>query len=394
MKIDSTNKEISDVIVGEGAADSYKCYQCGKCMSVCPWYLVKAVDFVTYRIPQSVRLGTVTNSEDAERMAHEVEEIFRCLGCEACRSQCPHGVNIAEIVRSIRKVLFDYDAAPPELKVAVGRVQSDGNPLGEPREKRNDWLKEIEYKKFDGTQEYAFYSCCTTAYDERLKKVGTAGVEILKRGGIDFGIITDEEQNCCLEAVRRVGAMNVFQPLAEANIALFSRLGIKKIITTSPHCYTIFKNEYGKIGENLQMEPFHQAQIFDRLIKERRIVPKNEMKKKIVYHDPCTLGRQNGIYDEPRNVLRSIPGVELVEIPVFNREYSICCSGGGGGVWLDRPINERISDIRLKQACDTGANILAVACPYCLQMFEDSLKRVDCNIIVRDVAELLLDSII
>jgi Fe-S oxidoreductase len=391
MRLESTNREISDAVVGEGATDAFKCYQCGKCASVCPWYLIQAVDFLTYRIPQAVRLGTVTSAEDAEKMAREVEELFRCVACEACKEQCPHGVDIPEIIRSIRKILNDYDAIPPELKVAVGRVQSYGNPLGEPKEKRNDWFAGTGIPKFDGSQEFAFYSCCMTSYDERLKKVARAGAELLKRGGISFGIFADEDQNCCVESVRRVGAMNIFQPLAETNISLFKNAGAKKIVTTSPHCYAVFRREYVKMG--LDAEFYHQVQLIHRLIKEKKLVPVKPLNKRVVYHDPCTLGRQSSVYDEPREVLRSIPGIELAEIPIYSRNCSLCCGGGGGGVWLDRPINERFADLRVRQALNEGAQLIAVTCPYCLQMFEDALKRVECDIVIKDVAELCLESL-
>ena len=391
MKIDSTNKEISEVIIGEGATDAFKCYQCGKCMSTCPWYLVQAVDFLTYRIPQSVKLGTITSSEDAEKMAKEVEEIFRCMGCEACKAECPHGVDLPEILRAVRKILYDYDAAPPELKVAVSRAQSFGNPLGEPKEKRNDWCANSGVNKFDGKQEYAYYSCCSTCYDERLKNVARAGAEILKRGGVSFGIFEEEDQCCCGEEIRRVGADAIYKQLSETNLSLFKNAGAKRIITSSPHCYTVFRKEYKKIGADFEV--FHQAQLFSQLLKDKKIIPKKAINKKIVYHDPCTLGRQNDIYDEPRDAIKSIPGAKLIEIPVFNRRYSLCCGGGGGGVWLDRPKDERISDIRVKQALDAGAEILAVACPYCLQMFEDAVKRMEVNIEVKDIAELLLESL-
>ncbi len=157
------------------------------------------------------------------------------------------------------------------------------------------------------------------------------------------------------------------------------------------YCYTIFKNEYRESG--LKVEVLHQTQVFARLIEEGRIVPKKPLNKRVVYHDPCTLGRQNGIYDEPRSVLSSIPGLELVEAENFNRQFSVCCGGGGGGLWIDLPMEERMTNARIQQLHDTGAEILAVACPYCLQMFEDGIKVMNLDMTVKDISELLFESL-
>lgn len=391
MRLDSTNKELSEAIVCEGAGDAHKCYQCGRCMSVCPWFLVPNVEYIVYRMPQSVRLGIVTSSEEAEKIAKEVEEFFRCTCCEGCKSECPHGVDIPEIIRAVRKILVSYNAIPGELRAVISRVQSFGNPLGEPKEKRCDWMKDTQAEVFREDMEYAYFSCCNTSYDERLKRVAGASVELLRRGKVSFGVFADEEQCCCGESIRRAGADDVFKQLAGTNINLMKNAGVKKVITVSPHCFTVFRREYTKMGADFEI--YHQVQVFHQLIKEGKLKPAKHIDKRIVYHDPCTLARQSSIYDEPRELIQSMPGAKLMEVPVFSRKWGVCCGGGGGGIWLDRPVDERMSDLRVKQVIDAGAEVLAVSCPYCIQMFEDSVKRLNVELVVKDVSELLLESL-
>lgn len=380
------NLEIRDAIVETGGDDVYKCYRCGKCMGVCPWYQIEAIIFPVYRIPQSVKLGTIISSEDKDEIAKEVEEIYRCVGCEACTTECPHGVSLPNIMRAIRRILVDYGTIPAELKTPIARIYNVGNPLGEPREKRADWAQGLDVPTFQPDMDFLYFPCCIPAYDARAKKVAQATVKILKKANVPFGILGQEEQ-CCCEAIRRVGAEKLFQEIAKADITAFKNAGVRRILTTSPHCYSTFKKEYPELGADFEV--VHQTQLFSQLIQEDKLIPQKPLNKRVVYHDPCNLGRQNGIYDEPRYVLKSIPGLELVEIPNFSREYSLCCGGGGGGLWLDWPMNERIPNLRVKQAMDTQAEILAVACPYCLQMFEDSVKTMNLDLQVMDIAELL-----
>jgi Fe-S oxidoreductase len=220
--------------------------------------------------------------------------------------------------------------------------------------------------------------------------VAQATAKILKMAGVNFGIIGKDEF-CCGEAVRRVGAEKVFQAAVKSNTGIFAKTGVKKVLTTSPHCHTTFMNEYPEYYEGL--DALHMTQFFAQLIKERKIVPKKPLKKKVVYHDPCTLGRQMGIFEEPRDVLRSIPELRLVEVPTFNREYSICCGGGALGLWRDWPQDERLANLRIKQLLNTGAEVIAVACPYCLQMFEETLKSMGRETQVLDIAEILGESL-
>ena len=377
--------EIRDAIIEMGAEDVYKCYQCGKCMGVCPWYQVDSVLFPVYKIPETVKLGVIVSGEEKEEITEEVEEIFRCVGCDACIDGCPHSVNIPAIVRAIRRILVEYGSFPEELKRVVSNIYSTGNPLGMPKEKRTQWAQGLDIPDFQQDTEFAYFVCCIEAYNSQLKGGAVALAEILKRAGVSFGIL--QEGSCCGEAIRRAGAEEVFRRTAESNIALFKASGVRKILTTSPHCYSTFKKEYPELGGDFEV--IHYTQLLFQLIKEKRIIPKRPLNKRVVYHDPCTLGRQNHIYEEPREILKSIPGIELFEIENFSKGDSLCCGGGGGGLWLNRPKEERMTNIRVKQAFDTGAEILAVACPYCLVMFEDAIKELEIDLQVMSISELL-----
>jgi Fe-S oxidoreductase len=382
--------EIRDAIIEAGAEDIFKCHQCGKCFSVCPWYQVLGIDFPIYRIPQAVKLGIIASSEDKKVLEADIKEIFECVGCEACVNECPRGVGITDIIRAIRRILVEYGTLPQELKAVISKIQATGNPLGEPREKRAEWRESLDVPVFQPVMEFLYFPCCIPAYDARVKNVAQDTAKILKHSNISFGILGLEEE-CCGESIRRIGAEKVFRKVAKLNSVSFSNAGVKKVLTISPHCYTAFKKEYQEFRVNFEI--LHQTQVFARLIDEEIIVPKKPLNKCVVYHDPCTLGRQNGIYDEPRKVLSSIPGLELVEVENFSRQYSICCGGGGGGLWLDLPIEERMTNVRLQQLHDTGADILAVACPYCLQMFEDGIKVMNLDMEVKDISELLFESL-
>jgi Fe-S oxidoreductase len=382
--------DIRDAILEAGGSEAYLCYQCGNCMAVCPWYHVDKVTYPVYQVPQSVKLGAIMTSEDTAVIEHEVNEVYRCVGCEACTTFCPHGVSLPNVMRSIRRILVEFGSYPAELSDSVSRIQSSGNPFGEARENRGSWAEGHGVPEYGPNTEYLYSPCCVPAYDPRIKKAAQATAAILNAVGVSYGTLGDQE-SCCCEAIRRAGAEEAFREVAGANVAAYQAPGVGKVVVTSPHCLTTFKQEYGELGGDF--ETLHQTQLFHRLITEQRLVPRNELDKKVVYHDPCTLGRVNRIYDEPREVLKAIPGLELVEIPHFNHDHSLCCGGGSGGVWLERPKGERLSDVRVQQAVDTGADILAVACPYCLQMFEDSVKTMDADLEVRDISELLADSI-
>jgi Fe-S oxidoreductase len=312
------------------------------------------------------------------------------VGCEACKSTCPRGISQAKVMRAVRRVLTEFGGMPGTLQSVVASISSGGNPFMEGPEKRTEWTKGLDVPKFDGTQEYLYFSCCTPAYDARAKKLAVATVKILKAAGISFGIIGEEEK-CCCEAIRRGGAEEVFANVAMANIAAFDAAGVKKILVQSPHCLITFKNEYPEFEGNYEV--VHVTELFHSLLKDGKLKPHRPIEKKAVYHDPCTLGRQSGIYDEPRGVLKSIPGLELIEFPNFSREFSVCCGGGGGGLWVEQEMDARLSNLRVRQAVETGADILVVACPYCLQMFADAGANLGLELQISDVSELLAESL-
>ncbi len=375
-------KEAADIIKEEGGEALKLCYQCGVCTAICPWNLVRS--FIVRRIMHQAQLGLVDL---------EYDEMWLCATCGACVQRCPRGVEIIDVMRAMRRVITEVGVAkaPDSLRIAVKNISGVGNPLGEPPEKRADGAEGLGVKTYTKGTEVLYFPCCIPAYDPKVKRVARATAKILKEAGVDFGILGAAE-TCCGESVRKAGSENLFQSLAQSNISVFQEAEVTKVVTTSPHCYSTFKDEYPELGGNFEV--IHYSQYLAGLIKEGRLKLSKELNKKVTYHDPCYLGRHNGIYEEPRQVLQSIPGLELVEM-LDSREDSLCCGGGGGRIWMETKKGERFSDLRIEQALEVGASILAVACPYCMLNFEDSVLTLDKgNVIeIKDIAELVQEAI-
>jgi len=374
--------EAIDIIKEEGGEALKLCYQCGLCSGSCPWNMVRG--FLPRRIIHQAQLGLID---------FESEDMWQCVTCRNCVQRCPRGVEIIDVLRSPRRAIVSLGVAkvPDSLRITLKNISATGNPLGEEPEKRADWAKDLNVKAFAKGTEALYFSCCVPAYDPKVQRVARATVNLLKTAGVDFGILGAKDV-CCGESVRKAGDENLFQTLAQSNISNFTEAGVKKIITTSPHCYYTFRNEYPELGGFFEV--IHFTQYLAQLIKEGRLKLTKELNKKVAYHDPCYLGRHSGIYDEPRQVLESIPGLELVEMRDF-RENSLCCGGGGGRIWMETVKGERLSDLRVEQALEVGADILAVACPYCLSNFEDSVLTMDKGdaIEIKDISELVQEAI-
>jgi Fe-S oxidoreductase len=246
-------------------------------------------------------------------------------------------------------------------------------------------------KEFDETTEVLYFPCCYPSYDPRLKKVSQATAALLTKAGVDFGILGSKEM-CCGESVRKAGNETLFKRLARENIKTFIDSGVKKIVVSSPHCFHTFKNEYSEFKANFEV--MHITQFIHELINEGKLQITGEYPKKVTYHDPCYLGRHNNVFDEPREILQKIPGLEYIEM-FESREDSLCCGMGGGRVWMETPKEERFSNIRVNQAVEVGAEVLATACPYCVFALEDSklvTNHAD-DIEIKDITEILLEVI-
>jgi len=376
-------KEIIDVIKTNGGDLFKRCFQCGLCDVVCPWNKVR-----TFSMRKIVRQATFGMTEI------ESEDIWLCTTCGRCPQQCPRDVQQIESGVALRRIATEYGIFPPTaqpIRTVRGSLVGEGNPLSEERKNRANWAEGLSVKPFSEGMDLLYFPGCYPSYDPRLKKVARATAHILNQAGVDFGIL-GEKENCCGESIRKAGDEEVFKRLAKENIKTFIDNGVKKILVSSPHCYHTFKNEYPEFM--VDFEVVHISQYLFELIDEGRIELTKEYRKNVTYHDPCYLGRHNGIYDEPREVLKKIPGLELNEMP-DSREDSLCCGGGGGRIWMETPKGERFSDLRVEQAIGVGAEVLVTCCPYCITNFEESRLNLEHeNVLeIKDITEIIQESI-
>jgi Fe-S oxidoreductase len=372
-------KEVIDEIKGYGGEAVKFCYQCGICDTLCPWNKVRK-----FSMRKLIREATFGLTEI------EHEEIWRCTTCGKCALKCPREVKQIEDMMALRRMATGYGVFPAAIKPVRGAssgLEAEGNPFGEARNTRADWAKGLSVRTFEEGMEFLYFPGCYLCYDARLKKVAAATAKILNKAGVDYGILGAKE-NCCGESIRKTGNEDLFKRLARENIKTFIDNGVKKIIVSSPHCYHTFKNEYPDFLVNFEI--IHISQFLFELINEGKVQISKEYEKKVTYHDPCYLGRHNGIYDEPRDVLKKIPGLELNEMPE-TREDSFCCGMGGGRIWMETPKEERFVNLRLEQAVGVGAEVLVTACPYCITNFEDSrlVLNYDEAIQIKDITEVI-----
>lgn len=377
IEIDSMLEEVVDTIVEVGGDTVRRCYQCGVCTATCPLPLVR--EFNLRKIFRMVQLG----------LGEFGDELWICTTCKACETRCPRNVETIEIMRAIRSMYVDIGAVPQMVRSALLGMSGEGNPWSNPQEKRTNWLKTLQpglepltYSR----QEYLLFVGSTCSYDPRAQKVVKAFVETLRIAGTSFGILGNQEK-CCGDCAHTLGDEKTFKKLFDHNSKLFKDFGATKVVTPSPHVYNILKGEYAKLG--FEAEVLHHTQLLYNLVNSGKLVLKKHVDCLATYHDPCYLGRHNNIYEEPRHILEAIPGLELVEMP-RNRENSLCCGGGGGGMWIETRRGERISELRVQEAIETGAKYLVVSCPFCMLMFDDTIKTMGKEdvITVVDIAEL------
>jgi Fe-S oxidoreductase len=287
-----------------------------------------------------------------------------------------------------------YGISPAFLKPvrsAVASLAAEGNPLVAERAKRADWTEGLDVKPFTEKMDILYFLCCYVSYDQRLKEIARATARILQKAGVEFGILGTRE-NCCGESIRKTGNEETFKKLARENSKTFIENGVTKILVSSPHCYHTFKNEYSEFKVNFEI--VHISQYLHELLNEGKLKIGKEYGKKVMYHDPCYLGRHNGIFEEPREILKKLPGLELSEL-AESRQNSLCCGMGGGRVWIDTKMAERFSNLRVKEAVESGAEVLVSACPYCVDALEESRSGLNYEdvIQVKDIAEILEEAL-
>ncbi len=358
--------EVSDAIVASGADSLYWCMQCGLCTGTCPYRLVSGEAAEEFNIREVQRLGQLgLEGFESENC------LFACTTCRACQERCPRGVDIIGNVRGMRSMLAEVGTIPPSLKTIAGSLHAQGNPWSGDRNQRTEWTKDSEVPEFSEGTEYFLSVCCTSCYDIRSRKIAKSVVKALKAAGVSFGIIGNEE-SCCGESIRKVGDEELFTKLAQSNIDLYKSKGVKKIIVTSPHCLATFKTDYPELGG--EFEVYHYTEVLAKAIADGKLKFEGAETGPIAMHDPCYLGRHSKIYNEPREIIESLPGAELKEL-ARNKEDSVCCGGGGGRVWMETKAGERFAELRITDALEAGAKTLVTSCPYCITMLEDS-----CNV--------------
>jgi len=359
------------------------CIQCGTCTGGCP---------VKYRSPLNMRrLVRETHLTDNFSSIAKRAELWACTTCSTCSLRCPSGVKNVELIMGIRNFLANKGEVPSTIRDALENTLLQGNPWGRFRDRRADWAKDLGVKIFgEETSETLFYVGCAPSYDPRVQSVSTALVRIFQKAGVDFGILGKKE-SCCGNEIRRMGEQALFKKLAKDNTALFKKSGVKRIITISPHCYNAFKNEYPDLNIPVQ----HYTQALVDLIETGKLNLSRGLEISATFHDPCFLGKQNKVFDEPRKILNSIPGCDFIEME-RSRERSLCCEGGGGRMWAEGGTEgKRNGEIRIREAVALGAKTLATACPFCLLTFEDAIKisGLADQIVVKDISELVEEAI-
>lgn len=355
------------------------CYQCSNCTGICPINIVSS--FNPREIIHWGQLGL-------KLLPIDFEKLWRCTTCGACEYVCPKEVKITEIIAANRSYGIESgEKVPASYTTTLESFFSYGNPFNLGTDARTDWTKGLDVPIAKKGTDILYFVGCTASYDPRAQKVAQALSSIFKHTNLNFGIVGNEERECG-NCVYFLGETELSDHERERNEKYIQEVLPSIIVTTSPHSFNFFKKNYN-LPKDTQV--FHYTQFLDQLIKDGTLeFTKSLSDANVTFHDPCYLGRHNDIYDEPRRVLEAIPGVKLAEMP-NNRQLAICCGGGGGNAWAETEVEARLSIPRLTEAVNVGASILATACYFCLQMFDDAIKVTnrEQTIQVKDIAELV-----
>jgi Fe-S oxidoreductase/nitrate reductase gamma subunit len=396
--------------------DTDACTMCGRCTSVCPAHatgkpldpreiVLKTGEVMAATAVQgnvSPPLGvdreiTISSNSLFERITPE--EIWACTSCKACDEICPVNIEILDKILDMRRYLSLMESNfPAELGNAYRSMENQGNPWGMNQGERGDWAKNLDGVTVVDpgepiTAEYLYWVGCAGSFDDKNRKVTQAMAKLLQRAGIDVVILGPSEM-CTGDPARRSGNEYLFQMLAMPNVEMLNGMGVRKIITQCPHCFNTLKNEYPQLGGNYEV--VHHSQLLESLIEAGELdVSMATLEERITYHDSCYLGRHNDVYLAPRNVVASIKGIEVVEMP-RNGTKGMCCGAGGARMWMEESIGTKVNDERAREAISTGASRVATACPFCYIMLDDGVKAAgveESEVRVADISIHLLEAI-
>jgi Fe-S oxidoreductase/nitrate reductase gamma subunit len=394
------------------------CTMCGRCTSVCPAHatgkpldpreIVLKSGEVMAATASHARGGKVTpplsvDSEitiSANSLFERItsEEIWACTSCKACDEICPVNIEILDKILDMRRYLSLMESDfPAELGNAYRAMENQGNPWGMSQSDRGEWAKDLDVTILDPgaafNHEYLYWVGCAGSFDDKNKKVTQSMAKLLKRAGIDVAILGPSEM-CTGDSARRSGNEYLFQMLAMPNIEMLNSMGVRKIITQCPHCFNTLANEYPQFGGTYEV--IHHSQLLEHLIDSGKLdISDATLEERITYHDSCYLGRHNDVYMAPRNVVASIKGVDVVEMP-RNGTKGMCCGAGGARMWMEETIGTKVNDERAAEAISTGASRVATACPFCYIMLDDGVKgagKEEHEVKVADISIHLLDAI-
>jgi dimethylglycine catabolism B len=388
--------------VSEGFVDSLNqmvdgervriCLQCGMCSGVCPFGF--AMDFPPGQMIAALRA-------DVFERVLQSDTAWMCISCYACTEVCPSKIPLtAAMMTRAKEELILAGRVPAELQLALENSQRYGNVLGQSPRRRSEWTRAVDppvsiLSRDNKSTDVLWFVGDYASYHPRVQSVSQALARVFGALGVQVAILGPDEVNDG-DSQRLAGERGLFETLATKNWQAFRRYQFNEIVTGDPHAFNALKNEYPALGISYPVR--HYTQFLVEHLDQLKAAFKKEVKAKVAFHDPCYLGRANGIYDEPRSLLSAIPGVQLVEM-AHNRSTSLCCGGGGGGMWMDgfhwEKAHARTSEWRVREAARAGADILAVACPYEPPRFEDAVKSVQSagSLVVKDIAELLAEAI-
>ncbi|GAA2655093.1 hypothetical protein GCM10010436_84910 [Paractinoplanes durhamensis] len=408
----------------KGLLDFATCTECGRCQSQCPaWntgkplspkslvmdlrdhalaaapYLLAGaksrVDALAAAAAQTPLVGT-------DGVIHP-DVLWSCTTCGACVEQCPVDIeHVDHIVDMRRYQVLMESSFPPEAGVLLRNLEHAGDPWGRGAGARTEWTAGLDFpvRTLDGDRlpddvEYLFWVGCAGAFDDRAQRTSRAVAQLLHTAGVRFAVLGSGE-TCTGDPARRIGHEVLFQQLAAQNVETLDSAGVRRIVATCAHCFNTLANEYPQLGGNYEV--LHHTQLLARLVADGRLTPVTPVDATVTYHDPCYLGRHNRIFTPPREILGNLPGVRLAE-PERTREKSFCCGAGGARMWLDETLGTRINEKRTDELLETGPDMVAAACPYCVDMLADGVAlrrqqgRAGTHVTVTDVAEILLRAV-